>query len=193
MVSSAFVVIVVALVAAQRLAELRHSARNEALLRARGAIEHAHGQVPVMVALHAAWFVALLVEGLVRPVALPWALRGAALVLFLIGQTLRIQAMHALGPHWTVKVLTLPGTLAVGDGPFRFIRHPNYLGVWLETIALPLLLGAPWTALAFGIAQIAFLAFRIRAEEAALSGSTDYARALGPRGRFFPRRRHELV
>lgn len=193
MVSRIFVLVVIGLLVAQRLGELRHSRNNERLLRARGAVEHARTQVPWMIALHAAWFVALLVESMARPVALPWALRWTALAIFLFGQFLRLRAMHALGTLWSVKVLTLPGTLAVGAGPFRFIRHPNYLGVLLETIALPLVLGAPFTAALFGVAQTVFLAFRIRAEEAALSENTDYARTLGPRGRFLPRRRHGLV
>lgn len=191
--SKVFILILLALVAMQRLVELRHSARNEARLRDRGAIEHAHGQVPFMIALHALWFAAMLAEGLVRPLALPWAVRGVALLGFLAGQLLRLRAMRALGPLWTVKVLTLPGTHAVATGPFRFIRHPNYLGVWLETVALPLLVAAPWTAALFGAAQAVFLAVRIRAEEAALLSTTDYAEQLGQRGRFVPRRGHGIV
>jgi methyltransferase len=192
-VSQVFVLVVVALVAAQRLGELRHSARNEASLRQRGAVEHAHAQVAWMIGLHALWFVAMLAEALLHPSALPRALRIVALLIFLLGQVLRVSAMRALGPFWTVKVLTLPGAHAVASGPFRFIRHPNYLGVWLETVTLPLVVDAPWTALLFGAAQLAFLTFRIRAEERALLGSTDYGERLARRGRFVPRRGHGLV
>jgi methyltransferase len=190
---AAFLLMVVGLVAAQRMWELSRSAGNEALLRQRGAREHAPGQVPYMIALHVLWFVAMLCEGLVAPHPLPWVACIAALVAFVTGQILRLRAMRALGPFWTIKIITLPGAHVVAQGPFRFIRHPNYLGVWLETLALPLVVGAPWTALVFAIAQSVFLHFRVRAEEAALLRTTDYAQKLGQHGRFVPRRSHGAV
>jgi methyltransferase len=174
-------------VAVQRLWECRTSLEHEQKLRAWGAVEHAPEQVPFMVALHVAWFVAIPLEVLFlhhQPKPIVWL---GALLVFGIGQVLRVTAMRALGVHWTIKIITLPGSRAVEAGPFRRIRHPNYLGVWLETVALPLVYGAWLTALVFGLAQAAFLMVRIRAEEAALSQTTNYAVGLGKNPRFVPR------
>jgi methyltransferase len=176
-----------ACVAAQRLWECRRSLHNERRLRAWGAVEHAHAQVPVMVALHVAWFVAMPLEIFLLGREPRAVLAIAAFLIFVQGQLLRVSAIRALGTRWTIKVLTLPGARTVSDGPFRRIRHPNYLGVWLETVALPLVHGAFITALVFGIAQALFLALRIRAEEAALSATTDYQAELAVRPRFVPR------
>jgi methyltransferase len=175
-------------VTCQRLVELAHSRANERQLRKLGAVEHAAGQMPVMIALHAGWLVAMLLEVfLLDRVAKPW-LTGLSLALLVVGQVLRLRAIRALGQRWTVKVLTLPGDRAVAVGPFRYIRHPNYLGVWLETLALPLVHGAVLTSGVFALAQAALLAARIRAEERALRAHTDYAQQLDPLPRFVPTR-----
>lgn len=181
----AFTLLVVA-VALQRLWELRRSARHEAALRARGGREHAAGQMPWMRALHASWLVAMLLEtwALETPFV-PW-LAAIAGALFVIGQALRLAAMRALGPRWTVTVITVPGERAVESGIFRFVRHPNYLGVVLEIFALPLLHGAWITALAFTLANAALLRARVAAEERALESDSDYAAAHGARPRFVP-------
>lgn len=180
-------VAVIALVSLQRLAELRTSARNAARLRAMGGVEHARSQVPWMQALHGAWLVAIPLEvlALERPFAM-WV-AGPALVIFMIGQTLRFAAMHALGARWTVRVMTLPGEPPVLEGIFRRLRHPNYLGVVLEIAALPMLHGAWITALVFTAANAVFLWRRIVAEEAALDEAGRYREAMGDRPLFVPR------
>jgi methyltransferase len=173
--------------ACQRLAELAVSRRHERALRERGAVEHARGQMPVMIALHAGWLVAMLAEVFVLERTFePW-LGASALAVLAVGQGLRLWAISALGERWTVRVLTWPGEHAVASGPFRYIRHPNYLGVWLETVALPLVHGGVITAAVFGVAQAAMLAVRIRAEERALRSHSNYAEQLDPLPRFVPR------
>jgi methyltransferase len=181
----AFVALVVA-VAGQRLWELGKSRRHERAMLARGGREHAAGQMPWMSALHGAWLVAMPVEVLLlhREPSLPVAV--LALLAFAAGQSLRIAAMRALGERWCVKVITVPGAPPIQGGVFRWVRHPNYLGVILEIAALPLVHGAWLTALAFSLANAALLAFRIRAEEAALREDNDYQAGLGDRPRFLP-------
>jgi methyltransferase len=173
--------LLVAVVACQRLLELRMSRRHEAALRARGAVEHARHQVPIMKALHTSWLLACLAE----PWLLPWPLEPAlaltACAAFACGQTLRLLAMRALGARWTVRVLVLPGAAPVQHGVFRHLRHPNYLGVILELAGLPLIGGAYLTACLFSVANGALLWRRIRAEEHALEGAGEYAAALGDR------------
>ncbi len=180
-------VAIVALVALQRLAELRTSARNAARLRAMGAVERAERQVPWMQAMHGSWLLAIPIEVLAfeRPFTM-WV-AGPALLIFMMGQALRFAAMHALGPRWTVRVLVLPGEPPVLEGIFRRLRHPNYLGVALEIVALPMLHGAWITALVYTAANGAFLVWRIRAEEAALDEAGRYREAMGDRPLFLPR------
>jgi methyltransferase len=141
-----------------------------------------------MKVLHIAWFIAMLIEvfGLHRPFIPGLALLAGAL--FLIGQALRYAAILTLGERWTVRVMTLPGAKPVDQGIYRFIRHPNYLGVALEILAVPLLHSAYLTAIVFSIANGLLLAWRIRTEESALNQQNNYEQVFADRPRFLPRR-----
>lgn len=183
----AFTALVLA-VALQRLLELRRSARNERYLRAHGAIEHAPGQMKWMRALHAGWLGAMLLEAWVSRRVPPVAIVVGALVAFTVGQALRVAAMSALGRRWSVKIFTLRDAPPVTGGIFRFMRHPNYLGVILEIASLPLLGGAYATAIVASILNGALLVARIRAEERALSSASSYEADFLALGRFIPRR-----
>jgi methyltransferase len=178
--------LLVVLVAVQRVTELARSARNERALRARGAREHAAGQMPFMRAIHAGWLLSCVVEvwALDRtPVA---AIALPALALFWVGRALRLAAMRALGERWNVKILTLPGEPSVRTGVFRHLRHPNYLGVALEIAALPLIGGAYLSSIVWSLANAVLLSRRIRAEEAALREDNDYE-VMANRPLVFPR------
>ena len=113
--------------------------------------------------LHAAWLVSL--WWLARDHPLQWGWLAAFLVL----QGLRVWTLATLGRRWTTRIIILPGAPLVARGPYRFIRHPNYLVVVGEIACLPLALGAPLIALAFSLANAAVLTVRIRAENAALN------------------------
>jgi len=173
MVTEAFVAIVI-VVALQRLLEVRVSRRHEAELTRRGGVEHVPEQMPVMVAVHTLWLLSMLLEvWLWKRASVPW-LGVSALIVFGIGQVLRLTAIHALGARWTVKVFTLPNEPRVKAGVFRYLSHPNYIGVVLEIAALPLIHGAWLTSLVFSIANGLLLAWRIPAEERALAHSNNY-------------------
>lgn len=175
------------LVVVQRLWEVRLSRKHEAKLRAAGAIEHAAEQMPWMVALHTTWLAATLLEvwWLERPFVL-W-LAWPALLLFLLGQGLRLTAMRTLGERWTVKVITpTDGGPAVAHGIYRYVRHPNYAGVVLEIAALPLIHGAYLSAALFSALNALLLWRRIRAEEQALAATSTYATQFQRRPRFIP-------
>ena len=159
----------VLLVATQRLVELRLSGQNERALRAHGAQEHAPEQMRWMRLIHAAWLVAMLLEVWVLERSFDLGLAAAALAVLTVGQVLRLTAIRTLGPRWSVKVLTLPHTPPVTTGIYRFVRHPNYLGVVLEIAALPLFHGAYLTAAVFTVVNGALLWRRIHAEEDALA------------------------
>ncbi len=153
------------LVGIQRLLELGLSRRNERRLRARGAVERGRGHYPLIVALHALWLLSTAIEGGRRTDARPG--RGA-LAAFLLAQPLRYWAITSLGEHWNTRILVVPGEKLVRRGPYRYIRHPNYLVVATEVMALPLIFGARRTAFIFSILNASLLAIRIREEERAL-------------------------
>lgn len=179
--------LLVILLGAQRLAEIHLSRRNEQRILNLGGREHAPGQFRVMKLLHLAWFLAMLAEvfGLQRPFNPRLAL--VAGLAFLTGQALRYAAIYTLGQRWTVRVMTLPGAPPVTHGIYRFIRHPNYLGVILEIAAVPLLHSAYLTAILFSIANGLLLAWRIHTEETALNEQSNYEQMFADRPRFLPK------
>ena len=186
MTTSQVFVAFVALVALERLAELRLSRRNESQLRKLGACEHASGHFIAMQLLHTLWILSIVLEvTLLKPPFQLWVGVPAALC-FGIGQCLRYAAIHALGGRWTVRILTLPGAAPVTQGVYRYLRHPNYLGVVLEIAALPLMHSAWRSALVFTLANAVLLTVRIRKEERALSGNGGYDEALGLLPRLWP-------
>lgn len=161
----------VALVALQRLLELRYSRKNERQLRTKGAVERGPAHYPFMVAIHALWLLSTFVEGILRGPELP-AYWPVPLALFLLAQLLRYWAILSLGENWNVKVLVVPGMKLVRRGPYKYMRHPNYLVVAVEVLTFPLIFGAWVTGLVFSALNAVFLYVRIREENHALSELT---------------------
>ena len=155
----------VGLVALQRACELIYARRNTRRLLAEGAVEVGAGHYPVFVALHGAWLVSLLL--FVPPDA---PVNGPLLGLFLALQAARLWVQASLGRFWTTRIITLPGAGLVRRGPYRYLKHPNYLIVALEIAVLPLAFGAWQIATLFSAVNLPLLAWRIRAENAALAG-----------------------
>jgi len=168
-----WLLLMVAAVAAQRLAELVLAARNRRWLLARGAREYGAGHYHLFVSLHTCWLAGWLIEGLLRGsiLGVTWPLW---LGLFLAAQGLRYWCIISLGRCWNTRILVLPGAPRVCAGPYRFLRHPNYLAVTVELACGPLIFGAWVTALAAGLASAwLLLAVRIPAEEEALAQLTE--------------------
>jgi methyltransferase len=147
-----------------RLAELVLARRNARLLFARGGVESGRGHYPLFVLLHAAWIASLFLQ--VPPETFPQPL---PIVAFASAFALRLWAVASLGPYWTTRVITIPGAALVANGPYRFIRHPNYLAVAIELPSLLLAFDLWRLAIGFGLANTLLLAWRIRVEEAALA------------------------
>jgi methyltransferase len=156
-------IVILALVTLQRLGELVLARRNTARLIARGGREAYPGHYPLIVAVHALWLAALWWLGPGREIA--WPLIG----LFLLLQIGRLWVLTTLGERWTTRIIVLPGAPLVARGPFRLVRHPNYVVVVLEIAVLPLAFGLWEIALVFSLLNAAVLAIRIRAEERALA------------------------
>lgn len=160
-----------ALLGAERAMELVLNARHARELRARGAVWVERDGLPFIVAVQALLFAGLALEGGLAPWAgrhaWTWPLLGVAVLL----QALRYWVIATLGWRWTVRVATVPGLPRVTGGPYRFLTHPNYLVVALETLVLPLAFAA-WGTLAVVLPlNLAALAYRIWREEAALRAS----------------------
>jgi methyltransferase len=161
-VNGAFVV--VSLVAILRLVEIVYARHNESRLLADGGIEVGRGHYPLILLLHIAWLIVLAAASM-RGAQIHWVWLG----FFLLLQPLRAWTILSLGRFWTARVITLPTAPLVRRGPYRLIRHPNYLIVELEIVSLPLALGLWPTAVLFGLVNAALLAWRIKVEAAALS------------------------
>ncbi len=156
--------IVVLLVALQRLSEVVYGQENARKLLAAGGVEYGARHYPLFFVLHGAWLGALLV---LVPAETPvnWWLIG----LYLLIQAVRYWVMASLGGRWTTRVIVLPDAPLVTHGPYRVMRHPNYVIIAAEIAVLPLAFGAWWIALVFSVLNLALLVHRIRVEEAALA------------------------
>jgi methyltransferase len=161
--------------------ELAVSARNVRRLRARGAVEHGRGHYPAMVALHAGLLAGCALEPWLLPAPWPWTVALPAAAVVILAGALRWWVIATLRERWSTRVLVLPGAAPVRGGPYRWLRHPNYLAVVAEVLALPLACGAWRTALAGTIGNAVILAVRIRAEERALGPGWQEAFAAVPR------------
>ncbi len=165
-------VALVAATAVERIAELVVSTRNARWAFERGGVEHGRAHFPVMVALHTGLLVACVAEAWLadRPF-LPW-LGWPMLVLVVASQVLRWWCVRTLGPRWNTRVVVVPGMPLVVRGPYARWRHPNYVAVVLEGIALPLVHTCWVTAIAFTVLNaVLLLGVRIPVEERALAHS----------------------
>jgi methyltransferase len=165
------VVVVVTLVALQRLGELTYAARNTRNLKRRGGVEHGGAHYPLLVALHAAWLIAIVVV-----VPADTAINWLPLGLFIMLQGVRLWIILTLGGYWTTRIISLPGASLIRHGPYRFARHPNYVVVTGEIALLPLVFGAWQIAILFSILNLAILAHRRRVEDEALANRRAIAR-----------------
>ncbi len=153
---------IIALVALQRIVELAYARRNSRSLLDAGAVEHGAGHYPLFVLLHTSWLAALAL----------WPMRSLDLWLlgaFIVLQILRVWVVFSLGGRWTTRVLVLPGAPLIRRGPYRYLRHPNYMIVAGEVAILPLAFGLWEIAVIFSILNGLLLTRRIRTENRALA------------------------
>jgi len=158
--------IILALVTLQRLGELVLARRNTRALLARGGIEIGARHYPLIVAVHAAWLIALWMFGWDQEVDL------LALLLFGLLQGARVWILATLGERWTTRIIVVPGEKLVATGPYRYLSHPNYAVVAGEIAVLALALHLPVVAVVFTILNAVVLTIRIRAETRALAAAS---------------------
>lgn len=155
---------VLAAIAAERLGELAYARRNTRRLLAAGAIEVGAGHYGLFILLHTAWLATLVLS-----VDATTRIAPAWLAVFAVLQAARLWILLSLGRFWTTRIITLPGAPLVRRGPYRFLRHPNYLVVTLEMAVLPLMFGWLWQALIFSALNGLLLRHRVRIEATALA------------------------
>jgi methyltransferase len=172
----------VAALAAQRVAELRLSARNRA--RAGDGVPASPRTYPAMVAAHVALFVTAGWPRRIRGV--PAAVEAVALAGLAGALCLRLSVIRTLGESWNVTAHVSPSTQVTTSGPYRWLRHPNYTAVVLEFACLPIAVGAIREAMWLSLADAMVLWPRIRAEEALLDRLPGYREAFAGVPRFVP-------
>jgi methyltransferase len=163
--------VLIGAVAAERLAELVVARRNTRWSRERGGVEAGQRHYPALVLLHTGFLAGCLAE--VRLAGRPFAPSVGWLMFAVVvaAQGLRWWCISTLGPRWNTRVIMIPGLPPVTRGPYRWLRHPNYVAVAVEGAALPLVHGAWVTAIAFTVCNAALLVVRIRCEDAALAAA----------------------
>jgi methyltransferase len=169
--SSAFPLIVFAIVATSMLVEARRAAANERAQRSRGGIEPSDDVYQLMQIAYPGIFVAMLAEGALRGVtAGGWFVAGLAV--FAAAKVLKWWAIAALGPLWTFRVIVVPGSASVATGPYRIMRHPNYVAVVGEIVGVAVMMRArvsgPIALLVFGTLLLRRITVENRARDAIL-------------------------
>jgi methyltransferase len=170
----------------QRLTELMIAKKNEQWMKGKGAIEFGTKHYQVMVVMHVLFLVSFVAEKITfnRSLSGMWV---ALLIVFAGTQILRIWAISSLGKFWNTKIIVLPKADVIRSGPYRYIKHPNYLVVSIEFLIIPLLFNAYITACIFSLINAIVLVARIRAEEQALRELTEYDGTFQSSNRFFPK------
>lgn len=169
MTSTGWFVVLIAAVGVERVIELVISQRHVAWALARGGVEYGRSHYPAMVVLHVGLLLGAVAEVvLLDRVFLPW-LGWPMLVVVLLAQSLRWWSIVTLGPQWNTRVVVVPGAGRVTSGPYRWVRHPNYVAVVAEGVSLPLVHTAWITSTVFTVLNAFLLRTRIRVENRALA------------------------
>ena len=179
-------VVLLGLVGVGRLLELRISRRNQRRLAGQGIAKATEPHFRWMALLHGGVLAAAAAEVLWLDRPLIFALAVPMMALFVAANLLRWWVIRALGGHWNVEVMASSSLGVVTRGPYRWIRHPNYLAVIIELFALPMIHTAWITALAGTAANLEILRRRLRVEEGVLMADPAYRQAMGGKPRFLP-------
>jgi methyltransferase len=173
-------------VGAWRLGEMRLSRAHQRALAAQGLGRARDPVFPFMVALHTGVLVGAAIEVMAAPRPFYTPLVVAALAVFAGANLLRLWVIRTMAAHWNVNIVSSLALGVVTAGPFRWVRHPNYVAVFAELLALPLVGGAYITAAAGAALHVLVLARRIADEERVLMADATYQRVMGGKPRFFP-------
>ena len=163
--------LILALVTAQRIGELFLDRSNTAALLLQGGEEDGAEHYKFFLILHSAWLVSLLIWVVSTGAEPNWLLLG----LYILLQAGRLWVLRTLGRYWTTRIITVPSAPIVMSGPYRFVRHPNYVVVVCEIALLPLVFDGWEIALVFSVLNAALLHVRIRTEDSVLASRKNKA------------------
>jgi len=152
----------------ERLVELSIAKRNTRDLLRRGALEVGSGHYPTMVLMHTLFLISAPLEVWLLDRPLIPVLAVGMLLLLVGAMALRYWVIATLGERWTTRIICLPGSPLIATGPYRYLQHPNYLAVVVETFALPMVHTAWLTAIVFTLCNALLLRVRIDVEDKAL-------------------------
>jgi methyltransferase len=145
----------------QRLSELLIARRNEKWLLSQGAIQYGQSHYPFMIAMHTLFIVSIIAE---------YNLRGGTeiswifLAIFLAVLLFKFWALSSLGKYWNTKIYRIPGVYPIKRGPYKFLKHPNYMEVVCEIAFIPMVFHLYYTAVIFTVLNAAMLNVRITVE-----------------------------
>jgi methyltransferase len=176
-----------ALVGLGRLVELRISRRNQQKLEKQGVRKIAEPHFRWMVFMHGGVLACAATEVILLRRPLIPLLAIAMTALFIFANALRWWVIRTLAGHWNVEVMASSRVGVVTSGPYRWVRHPNYVAVVIELFALPMIHTAWITALAGTLANLEILRRRLRVEEGVLMADPSYRSAMGEKPRFLPK------
>lgn len=153
----------------QRIVELFIASNNEQWMKERSGIEVGNGHYKYFIFLHICFFIFFFLE-----VQYNYVVQGKILfniyffVIFVVAQIGRVWCIISLGRFWNTKIIVIPNVILIKKGPYRWLKHPNYVIVFIEFVALPLIFGAPFVAIVFPLLHLLLLTIRIPLEERAL-------------------------
>lgn len=161
-------IVFIAFVIIQRLSELYISKQTEKWLLANGAVEYGKKHYPFMVAMHTLFIIAIIGEFVVRgPMVMDYFFAGCYIALIVF----KYWIISTLGHYWNTRIYRIPGSQPVMGGPYKFVRHPNYIGVIGEIVVIPLVFHLWYTAAIFTVLNAIMLTVRIREENNAWRNS----------------------
>ena len=154
----------------QRLSELYIARRNEKWLLAHGAVQYGQSHYPFIIALHTSFIISIIAEYFLRgEPSISWIF----LVIFLLVLSFKFWALSSLGKYWNTKIYRIPGVYPVKKGPYKFLKHPNYMEVVCEIAVIPLVFHLYYTAIIFTVLNAAMLTVRIGVENKVWADSRD--------------------
>ena len=154
----------------ERIVELVVSKQNQAWSFARGGVEYGESHYKWMVLMHAGFLLTMLGEFFSFQSIISNSVRMVAIFIAAICQLFRWWIIKTLGRQWNTRVIIVPGLSRITAGPYRYLKHPNYLVVAVETFVLPLIFGSWRTAVIFSVLNAFMMRVRIRVENDALNG-----------------------
>ena len=161
--------IIISIVIIQRLTELMIAKRNEKWLIANGAVEYGKEHYKYIVFLHTMFFISMFIEFNIRGRHSEFSvINYLFLVIFIFMQVMRFWVLNSLGKYWNTKILRIPGSVLISKGPYRYFKHPNYIIVCCEIIAIPMIFDLYVTAIVFTVLNALILAVRIKEENKVL-------------------------